>query len=304
MGDDLMAAQRFINLCDDHVQSLIKGQVTNNKSRLELIEQIKQEAETSKARAIYRMADQFAQDLTFDPSGRRSAGSLLALNKLVCQYRIGLEDISIKGPEVRSVEINQLFNQAVSTLNPLIQLADPGQQSALKRLTLWQMPPHPEDIPRYFHDFMPDLTDELLRLARQQEKSVSVSFSADKQPMSADVYASVKQAILFIGRELICQTIEIPAKRSAKGLSRSGHIAITARQDKSVMHVLLTCKGRLPAKAWLNDKTMSALSNFGARSGFDRQDDLISVALADIQYKTAMSEPSYDTLYPVREAQL
>ena len=242
-------------------------------------------------------------DELIDFASDRSQGTLLALNKLVYQYRAGLNEIQSQAqpfkPDLKKDRI--AFEKAAETLRPLLRFTDSDLKRSLHVLANLVPPQLPESDKKLFHDLMPALTDDLLRLARQQDKTVSVSFSADRARLSSEIFHLLNAAVTHICRELIKQTIETPSKRSENGLSRSAHIALTAKQDKHLLHVLITCKGRKPNYGIMVSPAISKLKAIGMRSGFDRQGDLVSIALADIPFEHRTDDADVLTLLPIEE---
>ena len=96
---------------------------------------------------------------------------------------------------------------------------------------------------------LPALTNHWLRLARTQGKSISVSSSLDDVQMKRAPFKQLQTGLKHLGELLISQTVETPDVRASRSMSRSAHLALTARISSDGLDVLLSCEGPSPRES-------------------------------------------------------
>ena len=94
-----------------------------------------------------------------------------------------------------------------------------------------------------FESLMPDITDAALRSARGQGKSVSISYAADNLLIEKSQVDQVQGELDRIVKRLVRGKINTPEHRQNAGLSRSGHIDISAKQSLTGLTISVICDG-------------------------------------------------------------
>ena len=94
---------------------------------------------------------------------------------------------------------------------------------------------------------MPALTNGWLRLARAQDKSISVSVASSDTCFNLAMLRILQKNLQAIGATLVTRCVEAPDARSGKALSRSAHLAVTVLKRESTAEILVSCEGHLPA---------------------------------------------------------
>ena len=290
MGDDLQAARAFVDLCMAHMDALISGDLSNEDAR-HLLREIDDHAKPLHARAICRVARQARNDFHFKDGSPKTHGNLLALNKLILQYEAGLVEVEneIQVPAVKSEkpleeQLEVAFNKAAKTLQSALGYARPGKERAvLTQLIRFNVADRAIPGERVsLETIMPALTDRILREARQQGKSVSLSLAGEGAQLSPAMLDLLEPALSKVGCDLVCQTIDAPEIRRQKGQSRSAHIAMTAQSDEQGLHILICVDGLAPSRDILKSKETMILTRLGMQSGLSQADGKVQVALADI----------------------
>ncbi len=295
MGDDLIAARAFVDLCDESVAALIDGKLDGDDA-IRALDQIDEKASQMQARAIGRVTRLVSDDFRFERPAAQRGGNLLALNKLVSQYKSGLEQVEnelmtrvepLSVPDERAA-----FEIAAATLRSVMDLARPGaERNALQALTNFKVPKTDTSKQNLLplEGEMPLITDEILRTARQQDKTVSVSLSAGAIALSQEYLKVVVRAMAEIGNHLVSNSIETPEIRRQKGRSRSAHISFTAQVEGDVFHVLVTTTGKSPSKMLFASHAVVQLVGMGMKTGLSNEKQSVSIALADLPLRVAGS---------------
>jgi len=295
-GDDLIAARRFTDLCHTHMSEIFSGGQLPLTDVLGRLDEIKTEAKSLRARSIYKTAQTVIDDLTGRRSVAACAGSVLVLQKLIQQYEGGLSEIApvmhrrekvvkaaVNGPAIISDMARQ--REAVQTLSPLIKFAGKDDQANL--VTLVNLAANSaggsQEIPgkQRIDIIMPGLTNHWLRLARAQSKSISVSAALDEALLETGALKKIQKQIKLLGEILISQSIELPEKRADKGLSRSAHMAITAKQSDKMMHILISCEGAAPRNVDINP-IITNLEDVAGQARLLIETDLLKFEIRDI----------------------
>jgi len=174
----------------------------------------------------------------------------MALYKLVAQYTEGLDEIApVMSPEEFATQQDSLetqYNQARETLIPLIKFSG-ATTPALQRLAglnvdIFAKTSEPQVS---FESLMPDVTNSALRAARAQGKSVSVSYAADGLSVADSQVEAVRGQLEDIVTHLVGTHIASPNSRLAKGLSRGGHIDISAQETAEGLDISVECDGKI-----------------------------------------------------------
>ena len=295
MGDDIKAARAFIDLCSAHMETVISADCKNAEA-IALLEAIDQGAQSMHARAISRVARQVNEELTYQSVPLRSHGGLLALNKLIKQYESGLvevesaiepaktEPVAVKAVTPRQQDPDATFRVAAETLRSTLSLARPGpERTTLESLIKFDPSVTARTNEKLSLDtVMPGVTDKILREARQQGKSVSLSMAGEGIDLSPRMLRRLEKALTKIGCDLVRQSIEAPDRRRQKGRSQSAHMAMTAQIDGNRLHILIHVDGLAPSRSILNAAELADLQRLGMKSGLRYEDGKACVALADI----------------------
>ncbi len=258
-GDDLIAARRFTDLCQAYMSEMFSGEALDFTDVVSKLAEIQSGAKLMHARSIYKSAQTVIEDLTKRQSADSCANSVLVLQKLIRQYEAGLSEIAPvvqkpaalpetpKGPAVVS-EMAQM-QTAADNLRPLLKFADETEKPGLVRLLSLaanDRAPRPGRREK-FEMIMPGLTNHWLRLARANDKSISVSVSSAETALESTVLRQLETKLKTIGETLILSCIDLPDERAQQGLSRSAHLAVTAKTNGQYMDVLLSCDACLPS---------------------------------------------------------
>lgn len=317
-GDDLAQARRFSNLCQETMSSLMKSTHALPDNTIPMLETIQTQAREMQARAISRTARLAIDDLTASKPHSKGAGSLLALNKLICQYTDGLDELAPEDilPYADPAELEEKLrallvlqeaemNAAQDTAQSLLFLARQGQErESLRALTRLSHFGNDEGHVRKLDPFdvlMPAVTNESLRRARLAKKSVSVSYAADDVLMDPAMTLPLQAAIITICEGLVDRCIEAPLRRKNKGLSGAAHIAITARRRASSFDVLITCEGPAPGKALLAEKPIIAIMKQGAEVNVSDRKGLTRIEMSNLPTADRQSGPERSTMLPRKE---
>jgi len=284
-GDDLIAARRFMDLCQSHMSEIFSGGEIPMADVVTHLDEIQSRAKLMKARSIYKSAETVIKDLTKRRSVTACASSVLVLQKLIRQYETGLSEIAPVsrplserpvvdlpfGPEL----VSELTRQktAAEILTPLVKFADPDNHPSLLKLvsmaanqsragktvseTLSETPSESERLDM----MMPSITNHWLRLSRTQNKSISVSTALDEAFIKVSRLKALQGQVKFLGETLVAQSVERPDVRAEKDLNRSAHIAVTGRISGKTYEFSISCEGLEPAQssiAIINDALRKA----------------------------------------------
>lgn len=306
-GDDLVAARRFMNLCRGHMSEMFSGGKLPMEDVVARLSEIQDQAKKMQAKYIYNSAQTVINDLTERRTPGACTSSVLVLQKLIQQYDSGLTELAPAStrttePEktnpVGPIVISELTRQIESAkiLAPLIKFADQDDREGLiKLVSLAANRSHKPAKPDYesFDVIVPALTNRWLRDARTQGKSISISSGCDAALVKADVLNKVQSFLHGLGEILISRSVEVPEKLEARGLSRSAHMAVTARLSQKSLTVLLTCRGRDVDSDLIEDISRD-IRAAGFSPFLDLQGDIIRFEIRNI--------PARPSMAPEREA--
>ena len=282
LGDDLIAARRFMNLCQANMSEIFSGKAMPVTDVMMRLGDIQSQAKLMHARSIYRSAQRVVEDLTVRKSAQNCVTSVLNLQKLIGQYEAGLSEIAPKPANRKSevvtkstsvntgpIIISDLSAQkeAAKTLGPLVQLADGKDQKNLVRLLSLaanDAPRKPKKELRNFDVIMPNLTNHWLRLARANHKNISVSVAAADVVVDIDTLKALQTGLSELGSKLVLNCVEDPKRRASKSLSESAHLAVTCQTSGEFIDILLSCEGILP-DALSFEKIKTAVSKLGGK---------------------------------------
>ena len=246
IGDDLIEARDFVNTAIESMDILLSDARLNIDLTKSTLKEIRLDARTLSARGIARAAQAVLDCYEGSYSQPKIDGRLMALYKLVAQYAAGLDEIApVMSPEKQAAQESDLetkYVKARETLIPLIKFSG-DMAPALQRLTGVSV-----DVARKiseplvsFESLMPDVTDSALRVARSQGKSVSVSYAADGLSVADSQVEAVRGQLEDIVTRLVRTHIASPNSRLAKGLSRGGHIDISAQETSDGLDISVQC---------------------------------------------------------------
>jgi len=257
IGDDLLDARDFVNSTMSSMDILLSDARFNVELAKSSLKDIQLDARTLCANGISRAAQSVLDCYNSDSSQPKIDGRLMALYKLTTQYAQGLDEIS-PAPSVVAIASNTTteipltlsptakFKAARETLIPLIKFS--GQTApALQRLAGLELDiPIKSNEPHVsFESLMPDITDSALRAARTQGKSVSVSYAADGLAFADSQVGAIREQLEHIVTRLVRTRIAPPNTRMAKGLSRGGHIDISALETPKGLGIQVACDGEI-----------------------------------------------------------
>jgi len=260
-GDDLIGARKFMTVCQTHMREVFSGGKLPMEDVIIRLGDIQDHAKLMHARAIYKSAQSVIDQLTGRSSLSDCASSVLVLQKQIRHYEHGLSEIAPKSSAVDAPQglpadgppiVTDIARQktALNILEPLIAIAPEADQPALTRLVSVAANDQPREVnltpktqSRKLDEIFPSLTNHLLRQARLQGKSVSVSVASDDVYLEVDQLKNIREKLTELGNALISETVETSEIRSAQGLSQSAHIAITARQIRQKLAILVSCDG-------------------------------------------------------------
>jgi hypothetical protein len=249
IGDDLIEARDFVNSTIASMDLLLSDARLNIELAQSKLRDIELDAKTLRAKGISRAAKAVLTCYESGHSQPKIDGRLMTLYKLVAQYAEGLNEIApVVTEETIQEERRELEDRhakARETLIPLIPLAG-DSAAALKRLaglsadiTIRASEPHVS-----FESLMPDITNSALRTARNQGKSVSLSYAADGLALANSQVETVREQLEDIVTRLISTQIATPSRRISKGLSRGGHIDISAQETAEGLDISVECDGK------------------------------------------------------------
>lgn len=313
-GDDLIAARKFMNLCRDHMSEIFSGGQIPVLDVVEKLSEIQSHAKLLHARSIYRSAQDVIDDLTGRRNIQACAGSVLVLQKLIRQYETGLSEIAPVAPQVLPkkpvnpvgpIVVSDLAQQkqAADILTPLVKFAEKDDRDglvALINLAANQARPAQKKNPKTAQKMdiiLPALTNHWLRLARTQDKSISVSSCLDDIELDRSRLRQLQAGLKHLGELLISQSVETPELRESRQLSRSAHLALTARQTDSQLEILLSCEGQQPRQSDFDLISKTLMRGAGIQPHIRIEDGLIQVEMTIRSSDAGQSDES-----PAREA--
>ncbi len=301
-GDDLVAARRFMDLCQLHMSEIFSG------GKLPLIEvirrlgEIQSHAKLMHARSIYRSAQDIINELTVHKCPQSCAASVLALQKLIRQYESGLSEIAPARPRkateatkpVGTELVYDLARQkrAARNLSPLLKFADDNDRKHL--VTLLSLAANESSAPKRVDKpakvqkvdiILPSLTNHWLRLARAQEKSISVSSAFDDISIKTETLKVLQNGLKQLGEILISQSVEKPDIRAEKDLSRSAHLAVTGRQTDAGFEMLISCEGPSPRTSDI-EHIKSQFEPIGVSTNLVLENKLVRISLSGLLVAT------------------
>jgi len=304
-GDDLIAARRFINLCQSNMFEIFSGKKLPLSDVVTRLIDIQSDAKLMRARSIFRAAQTVIDDLTQRQSVSECVNSVLTLQNLIRQYESGLSEIvprstskavpkSVVKPRSGPAIISDLARQteAAKIMGPLIKYADKNDQKNLISL----LSKAANDKPRAaikskqkFDVIMPNLTNHWLRLARANDKSISVSVAADDVNVDASILKDIQSVLLKLGNALVMDCVATPEARAAQQLSQSAHMAVTTRMKEDGLDILISCEGDLRPDS-LNPEIEAGINSLGGQFTLSEEPNLVRAEM----YRIPVSHSSAD----------
>ena len=256
IGDNLTDARTFVAFAMGAMDILLSDARLNAGLTQSTLKEIQAGAKPLQARGIYRAAQSVLDCYASTCSQPKIDGRLMALYKLVAQYGEGLDEIApviTEEDQQQSLASEQerldaRYAAAREALIPLIKFAG-DTAPALQRLAGVNVDlPNKITEPQVsFESLMPDVTNSALRAARSQGKSVSVSYAADGLAVADSQVEAVRGQLEDIVTQLVRTRIASPSTRAAKGLSRGGHIDISAKETPKGLDISVECDGETVA---------------------------------------------------------
>lgn len=250
IGDDLIEARDFVNTTIESMDILLSDARLNTELAQSKLKEIRLDARTLSARGIARAAQSVLDCYESTCSQPKIDGRLMALYKLVAQYAKGLDEIapimSEADLDTENDDLDTRYAKARDTLIPLIKFS--GKTApALQRLAgiTVDLPAKTAEPQVSLESLMPDVTNSALRAARTQGKSVSISYAADGLSVADSQVEAVRGQLEDIVTRLVRSNIASPNSRIAKGLSRAGHIDISATQTAQGLDIAVECDGEV-----------------------------------------------------------
>lgn len=249
IGDDLVEARDFVETTMSAMDILLTDARLNTGLATSFLKDIRLDARTLSAKGIARAAQSVLECYEEGCSQPKIDGRLMSLYKLTIQYAEGLDEIaplSAQTETAPAVSAEAQFETARETLIPLIKFSG-DTAPALQRLAGLEidLPLKTSEPQVSFESLMPSVTDIALRTARAQNKSVSVSYAADELTLANSQVDAVRGQLEDIITRLVRTNIARPETRLAKGLSRGGHIDISAKQDSKGLDIQIECDGEV-----------------------------------------------------------
>jgi len=250
IGDDLIEARDFVNSTIESMDILLSDARFNVELAQATLRDIRLDARTLSAKGIARAAQSVLDCYESGYSQPKIDGRLMALYKLVAQYAQGLDELTpVASEELVSSQQDNLETQyakARETLIPLIKFSG-NTAPALQRLAgvKVETAAKPSTPQVSFESLMPDVTNSALLAARTQGKSVSVSYAADGLTVADSQVEAVRGQLEDIVTRLVRTHIASPNARLAKGLSRGGHIDISAKDTATGLDISVECDGEI-----------------------------------------------------------
>jgi len=250
IGDDVIEARDFVNTTIASMEILLSDARLNVSLAQSALRDIRLDARTLHAKGIARAAQSVLDCYESGLSQPKIDGRLMALYKLVAQYAEGLDEIapgiSKENRASPKDELETRYAKARETLIPLIKFSG-NTAPALQRLAKVTVEaPIKDPKPQVsFESLMPDVTNSALRAARTQGKSVSVSYAADGLSVADSQVEEVRGQLENIVARLVRTHIASPNSRLAQGLSRGGHIDISAQETSEGLDISVECDGEI-----------------------------------------------------------
>ena len=181
------------------------------------------------------------------------------------------------------------LQEARSTLEPLIQFAPEGDQESLQRLTalygqenLGETPGETEasqSTTVEFESLMPELTNQVLTMARHTGKTVSISYAANGIRLGAKMAEKLRPALLDMCGLLVNRSLETADVRRKRGESGAGHITIMASLSSGKIDIEIECTGRDLPLSECKTPQCQALLEVGGQMKAERKDDRFQLTL-------------------------
>lgn len=288
------------------------------------LDNIQSGAKLIHARGIYSAAQRVANSLAGQAPLPKVQGRILSLNKLIYQYETGLDDIAPRPANLNDIDetdgaelggeppiayavteppmpdIDARYRVARAVLAPLMAFAPQGQErDALIKLAEFSVDELPavaagssisappkirSSAALNFETLMPEFVSLALHEARQTDKTVSVSYAADDVSFDARHLPALQRLLGHIAKTFVQSVLERPDVRRARGLSGSGHIALTAVQDFETLTVSIECPGRpIAIEEFFQPTKMSSrtsvLEGLKIRAGSNAHDGLTHIVV-------------------------
>jgi len=250
IGDNLIDARDFVNTTIASMDILLSDARLNTDLAKSTVREIRLDARTLSAKGITRAAQSVLDCYKSGCSQPKIDGRLMALYKLVAQYAAGLDEIApVVSDENQALQQSDLETQNIQareTLRPLIKFSG-DTAPALQRLAglSVEMPAKTSEPQMSFESLMSEITDSALRAARNQGKSVSVSYAADGLSVADSQVEAVREQLEDIVTRLVRTRIASPNSRLEKGLSRGGYIDISAHKTSDGLDISVQCDGEI-----------------------------------------------------------
>jgi len=244
IGDDLIEARDFVNSTIESMDILLSDARFNVELAQATLRDIRLDARTLSAKGIARAAQSVLDCYESGYSQPKIDGRLMALYKLVLDELTPVASEELVSSQQDNLETQ--YAKARETLIPLIKFSG-NTAPALQRLAgvKVETAAKPSTPQVSFESLMPDVTNSALLAARTQGKSVSVSYAADGLTVADSQVEAVRGQLEDIVTRLVRTHIASPNARLAKGLSRGGHIDISAKDTATGLDISVECDGEI-----------------------------------------------------------
>ena len=261
MGDNLTEAAQYSTSAMADMDILLADTRLDAQAARPALMRVQNGAKSLSARAIIRASQRVIDGYDNANSQPKIDGRIMALYKLIVQYDRGLAEI-MGGEKTQAMPANITLpaenipttpktapRDAQKTLVSLLPFAGEHRQ-ILERLLELNEPIDVQaqaPITLSFESLMADVTNEALRLARTQGKSISLSYAAQGVELSEVQAEATRLALHATISRFISNKIDSPPTRRANGLPRSGHIDVSAQPTMNGMSsepiIVVSCDG-------------------------------------------------------------
>jgi len=234
MGDDLVAARAFVDAAQTHLGVLLGEDRLNDRLAREAVKSLRDTAKPLHAKAIMRSGQRALALLKDQASQPKIDGAYIALNKLIVQYRQGLEEVEQALREQEDIAVVQtgakVLSEAETEISPVLEAHKTDAEIALgykqaSATLISLLPLSVEPKQRRALEFLSGVVPSLSHPVSELDQRAKTGMWATKQ-MPTSVKTSLIQASSVKGPDVALETL-MP--------SLTNSVLIAARQtDKTV----------------------------------------------------------------------